>query len=204
VDPVRAAVKRQLADIALLLQHATDVLLVLLELEVDRERAAEEHVRLDPLVLLEHLAPELEVGQLHVEELVPDLADAEVGLLLVAVVIVVDLHQLVEDLPLEHRLARVEQRLVKGDVLLLDLADLGVELPREPIGVLRPLVLVVGVGLLLAGQEGQDVELAQWQRPILLVVLEQPDLRVVVMVLGRTARDDLGLPLDDRVRVLAL
>ena len=54
-------------------EHAAHVFLVLLEFELHIELRAEEHFWLDAFVLLQHLAPQLDMGQLHVEEFVPDL-----------------------------------------------------------------------------------------------------------------------------------
>jgi len=65
----------------------------------------------------------------------------------VAVLVVVDLYQLVLDLALEQGLGGVQQGAVEGDVLLLDLADLGVQLPGPAVAVLGPVLLVEVAGL---------------------------------------------------------
>ncbi len=45
--------------------------------------------------------------------------------------------------------------------MLLHFANLGVQLARQPVAVLLPVRLVVQVCLLLAGEEREDVELAE-------------------------------------------
>jgi hypothetical protein len=61
--------------------------------------------------------------------------------------VVVDLHQLMLDLTLEQGLGGVEQRAIEGDVFLLDLADLGVQLPGPAVAVLGAVLLIEVVGL---------------------------------------------------------
>jgi hypothetical protein len=86
------------------------------------------------------------------QELVPDQADPRIGLVGVAMLVVVDLHQLMLDLTLEQALGGVEQRAIEGDVFLLDLADLGVQLPGPAVAVLGAVLLVEVVGLGLPAQ----------------------------------------------------
>lgn len=89
-------------------------------------------------------------------------------------------------------------------MLLLDLTDLAVQLPGAPVAVLGTVLLVVVVGLLLAAQQRQGVQLAERQRPVLLVVAQQPHLGVVVVLRGRAPGEDLRPALQDGVGLLAL
>jgi hypothetical protein len=157
-----------------------------------------------PLVALEQLGHVLELPELVVEEPLPDLLDARVGLELHAAPVVVDLGGLVQEPLLEPRLARVGERLVLGDVLLLDRGDLGVELARERIGERGPHRHVVVAGLVLGAEDrdrvqlGADVGLGPVVRRAHVVD------GVAVLDRGRSAGQHVGVALQDVVGIAAL
>ena len=88
-----------------------------------------------------------------------------VGLRLHEGVVEVALVVLVVDQPLPPGLARVDERLVVGDVLLLDQPDLLVELAGDRLHVGGADVHVEVHGLLLGRHDGQRVQLGERVAP---------------------------------------
>jgi len=156
------------------------------------------------LVLLEELDGDAQVPQLVVEEALPDRLDARIALGLHAAVVVVHLARLVQHPLLEPGLVRVDDRLVLRDVLLLDVRDLGVELPRHGVGVRRPDVHVEVVGLLLGRHDRERVHLGEGMRLLAVVRSAQLVLGRAVLVHGGPAGQDVRVALKDVVRILAL
>jgi hypothetical protein len=111
----------------LLGQHLADVVLVRLEQHRLRQGGGQDLLRLSAVVAPHQVAGGVELAQLHVSVQLPQTLHPLVDLLLGERVVEVDLVVLVPHELLEPGLARVEQRLVVGDVLLLDHGDLGVE-----------------------------------------------------------------------------
>lgn len=98
---------------------------------------------------------------------------------------------------------RIDDRFVLRDMLLLDRGNLGVQLARHRVRVLRPDIGVVVVGLVLGGHDGRGVQFADRVSLGAVIMLAQIVLGRPMLIHGGPARNDVGMGLQDVVRILA-
>ncbi len=185
-------------------QQLPQIGLVRLERHRRRQLGRAHLLRVTAVEPLEQLGGQAQVLQLHVQVQLPDRLHLRIRLGLHERVVQVALVVLVVEQHLPPALARVDQRLVVGDVLLLDHPDLLVELPGDRLHGGRADVHVEVHRLLLGRHDRQGVQFGDRRRAGAVVGLAHVVDGVAMMQVRRPARHHLGHPVDDLLRLAVL
>jgi hypothetical protein len=115
--------------------------------------------RVAPLRVLEQIGHEAQMPQLIVKEALPDRLDVRILLVLRTAIIVIHLICLMQEPLLDPGLRSINDRLILGDMLLLNRGDLGIELPSKRVSEHWTNRHVVVMGLMFSSHDGQGMEL---------------------------------------------
>ena len=168
-----------------------------------RKRCGQYLGRVTALLLLKQVGHESELAELVVEEALPDPLDPRIGLELHAAPVVVYFACFVQQPLLEPGLLWIDDALVLGHVLLLDRRNLRIQLARDRVGEHRADGHVVVVRLMLAGHDGERVELRDRLGASSIVGTAEIVQWVPMLPHGGPPRDDIGVALDQPVGVFA-
>ena len=186
-------------------QHPAHILLLLAEVQQLGESAVREHLL--PalfLIFLQQLCRRVQLGHLFFKVHLPQLFDAPVGLVLKAGIIEVALDIFVHQKAFQPGAVGVDQRPVLGDVLLLDHADLLVQLAAPVAAVKRAQVHIIVHCLLLRGGDDAHVQLGDGRGRLEIAVPAHAVIGVAVLRDGRAAGHDLGIAAHQPLCVYAL